>query len=277
MPTQPEIELPLLKILASHGGKVTPDQVYESINTQFPQLTETDLEELVSGGANKWRNRIRWVRQRLISKGELSSPEFGVWAITPKGIERLKSSTDSKSSKTPEKKSEQYSANAPNLEELAEAYLSAFKQKLIQNLMEFTPAKFEHFCGALLKGYGFTNVTVTGKTNDGGIDGHGKLKVGLATMHVAFQCKRWQGNVQRKQIDEFRGDTQGKFEQGYFFTTSDFATGAKNVSIQKGAVTIVLINGEAIAQLMIDKGIGVSRRPVELYEDRVDSIFDIET
>jgi len=46
---------------------------------------------------------------------------------------------------------------------------------------------------------------------DGGIDGYGKLKVGLAHLNVAFQCKRWtKGNIQRTEIDKFQDAAQGE-------------------------------------------------------------------
>ena len=57
---------------------------------------------------------------------------------------------------------------------------------------------------------------VTGAGADGGIDGHGRLRVGVATMRAAFQCKRWEGSVGRPEVDKFRGAIQGEFEQGLF-------------------------------------------------------------
>lgn len=117
-------------------------------------------------------------------------------------------------------------------------------------------------------------MTVTQVSKDGGIDGHGLLKVGLAKMSVAFQCKRWEGNVLRPEVDKFRGAIQGKYEQGIFFTTSDFSSGAKDASIQKGAVPIILLNGDSIVDLMIDREFGVQRKPLQLYEDQLDGIFD---
>ena len=65
----------------------------------------------------------------------------------------------------------------------------------------------------LLVVYGFSNLSVTQKSKDGGIDGFGKLKIGIAHMSVAFQCKRWNvGSVGRKEIDAFRGAIQGEYE-----------------------------------------------------------------
>ena len=99
---------------------------------------------------------------------------------------------------------------------------------------------------------------MTQLSGDGGIDGFGKLKVGLANLNVAFQCKRWtKGNVQRPEIDKFRGAAQGDVEQGLFFTTASFSDGAIAASIKRGAVPIILVDGESIVDLMIEKGFGV--------------------
>lgn len=99
------------------------------------------------------------------------------------------------------------------LRELHRQYTDEFKGKVLKQLKELNPYDFELFCKNLLEKYGFHNLTVTRKSRDGGIDGHGKLKVGLAFMNVAFQCKRWDiGKVSRKEIDAFRGAVQGDYE-----------------------------------------------------------------
>lgn len=74
---------------------------------------------------------------------------------------------------------------------LYNSYLKDFKTNILAQLKKMNAYDFEKFCMQLLKVYGFINVAVTQKSRDGGIDGHGKLKVGLAYMNVAFQCKRW--------------------------------------------------------------------------------------
>ena len=80
-------------------------------------------------------------------------------------------------------------------------------------------------------------------------------------------------NVPRPEVDKFRGAIQGEFEQGIFFTTADFTSGAMDASIKKGAVPIVLLNGESIVDLMIDKEFGVQKKPLQIYEDQLDTIF----
>lgn len=106
------------------------------------------------------------------------------------------------------------------------------------------------------------------------IDGHGQLRVGLATIKAAFQCKRWQQAVGPKEVQAFRGAIQGQFEQGYFFTTSTFTKAAQGESIKMGAAPVVLFEGQQIVEIMIQKGIGVTRRPVEVYEDQIEQLFE---
>jgi restriction system protein len=87
-------------------------------------------------------------------------------------------------------------------------------------------------------------------------------------MNVAFQCKRWQGNIGRPEVDKFRGAIQGEFEQGVFFVTSDFTQQAKDASLKKGAVPIILLNGESIVDIKMQKGIGVESVPLYLHYER---------
>lgn len=263
MPTQSQIEVPLLKVLAALGGQGTPQQVYPLVAKEFPGMTETDLAEILLSGGNKWTNRVQWVRQRLISKGEVESPQYGVWAITAKGRARLKEEDTPPVEQLPRDFLESY-----------EGYEQAFRQRLKLKLLDLTPQQFEVFARELLRAYGFQSVEVTAVSRDGGIDGYGQLKIGLATMSVAFQCKRWQGNVGRPEVNKFRGAISGEYEQGLFFTTADFTADAAAASIKKGAVPIILLNGDAIVDLMIQKGFGVGKRPLELYEDRLDAILE---
>jgi len=274
LPKQRDVEIALLKTLADLGGRAQTRDIYPRIRSFFPTLTDVDTAETLASGGNKWTNRIQWVRLRLISIGEMESPGHGVWGITEKGRGRLTLVAGSEIASPPHQISDEYDViSAINFEELVEGYSAAFRDKVLQKLQDLSAEQFERFAGVLLSAYGFLNVKVTGKTADGGIDGKGKLRVGLATMDVAFQCKRWQGVVGRPEIDKFRGAIQGEFEQGIFFTTSDFSEPAREASIKKGAATIVLLNGDSIVQLMVNKGLGVRSRPVEIYEDQIDSLF----
>ena len=253
MPKQSEIEVPLLEALIEIGGEGKPQDIYPLVTKRFPNLTKEDIEEKMDSGGNKWTNRIQWVRMKLIDTGEMVSPARGIWAITDKGRKRVNSPT--------------LLPSAPvNFVELYEDYEDDVKTQLLDALHELTPRQFELFGRKFLEAYGFVNLDVTDIGPDGGIDGFGRLKVGLATMNVAFQCKRWQGNVGSKEIQQFRGAIQGKYEQGIFFTTSDFTRQAMELSFQQGAVPIVLMNGSGIVDIMIEKGFGVKKKPLYFYE-----------
>lgn len=255
LPKQQEIEVPLLEVLVALGGQGKPKDIYPLVTQKFPQIREEDLLETLPSGGNKWTNRIQWARQRLITKGEMDSPERGIWRITEKGRQRL--------SLPPEPV-----PTAPGFTELYEDYETSFRSRLLDLLHNLSPAQFEQFAQKLLRAYGFVDVNVTQRSRDGGIDGYGKLRLGLAAMNVAFQCKRWEGNVGRPEVDKFRGAIQGEFEQGVFFTTSDFTPEARDASLKKGAVPIILLNGESIVNLMIEKGLGVQREPLYRYYER---------
>lgn len=151
-----------------------------------------------------------------------------------------------------------HASSLRDLQALHAKYVSELKRKILSDLKRMSPAAFELFAKRLLDIYGFHDTKVTQVSGDGGIDGFGKLKVGLANLNVAFQCKRWtKGNIQRPEIDKFRGAAQGDFEQGLFFTTASFSEGAVAASIKRGAVPIILVDGNSIVDLMIEKGFGV--------------------
>ena len=284
MPNQIEIEIPLLSTLKKLGGKAKPKDVYAELTKAFPALTASDLAEQLQSGGNRWTNRIQWVRQALVARGELSNQSHGIWEITPIGLSRLKA--HHKTLTIPggshaEKKNEPeigsfLTAENVNLEEVSESYTLSFKNNVLQKLHDLTPAQFEHFASFLLKAYGFQKIVVTGKSGDGGIDGHGQLKVGMAVLKAAFQCKRWDNTIGPKEVQAFRGAIQGQFEQGYFFSTSTFSKAAQGESIKVGAAPIILFEGTQIVDIMIERSVGIRRRPIEIYEDQLDTLFETD-
>lgn len=165
-------------------------------------------------------------------------------------------------------------ATLRQLKDLHRRHRELTKERILRDLKKLSPAAFEKFAKRILDVYGFEETRVTRVTSDGGIDGFGKLKVGIAHMRVAFQCKRWvESNVGRPEIDKFRGAIQGDYEQGIFFTTARFATGAKAISIKGGAVPVVLIDGPAMVELMIEKTFGVERETLPVYTYALDLVL----
>lgn len=121
------------------------------------------------------------------------------------------------------------------IDALQNEHKEVFKAVMLNQLKDIDPTVFERFSKKVLEAYGFSDVEVTRKSKDGGIDGNGKLKVGIARLKVAFQSKRWKDKcIGRPEVDQFRGAIQGDYEQGILFTTSTFSKDALAASIKKG-------------------------------------------
>jgi restriction system protein len=104
-----------------------------------------------------------------------------------------------------------------------------------------------------------------------GIDGIIKEdRLGLEVVYI--QAKRWKDTVGRPEIQRFVGALHGQnARKGVFITTSGFSNGA--IQYADGlSDKVVLIDGETLANLMIDHGVGVALE--EAYEiKRVDSDY----
>ena len=178
----------------------------------------------------------------------------------------------------------QDSINVPGLGQTPQEMLDASYQTLRRNLSEELLDRvkrnsarfFERLVVDLLvaMGYGGSHKDAgqaIGMSGDEGIDGIIKEdRLGLDVVYI--QAKRWEDTVGRPVVQAFAGSLEGqRARKGVFITTSQFSKGALDYVgvIEK---RIVLIDGEQLAQLMIDFGIGVTE--VETYTvKRVDSDF----
>jgi restriction system protein len=116
----------------------------------------------------------------------------------------------------------------------------------------------------LLREVGFINVTVTGRSGDGGIDGKGVLRLGgLVSFNVFFQAKRYSGSVQPSVVRDFRGAIQGRADKGLVITTGTFTKAAKEEAQRDRAIAIDLIDGIQLAERLKEIKLGVSIRTVE--------------
>jgi restriction system protein len=108
-----------------------------------------------------------------------------------------------------------------------------------------------------LRESGFVRVEVTGKSGDGGIDGHGVLRMNLISFQVLFQCKRYAGSVAAGTVRDFRGAMQGRADKGLIITTGTFTPDARREATRDGAPAIDLIDGEALVSLLRSFKLGV--------------------
>ncbi len=113
-----------------------------------------------------------------------------------------------------------------------------------------------------------------GRRGDEGIDGIIKEdKLGPDVIYI--RAKRWDRTIGRPENQQFAGALQGqRARKGVFITTSGFTTEAKNFAAGIDN-KIVLIDGEQLAQLMIDHNVGVTVVTVDtVYElKRIDSDY----
>ncbi len=102
-----------------------------------------------------------------------------------------------------------------------------------------------------------------GRSRDEGIDGIIKEdRLGLDIIYI--QAKRWENTVGRPEVQKFAGALQGqRARKGIMITTSNFSKEALDYASRIDS-KIVLIDGEQLAQLMIDHSLGVS--PMAVYE-----------
>ena len=279
-PRQVEIEVPLLQALVELGGQGRPRDIYPLVAKRFPQLTPEEQEERLENypSTRKWSNLVQWIRQRLVDLGQIDGSQRGIWKITAAGRARLQGEGASPLGTYHAQDSAARVAVPPvtSLRDLVNTNLQEIKTRLVSELRDLTPRAFEHFCKELLAHLGYRNVEVTRRSQDGGIDGYGDFRQGAISIRSAFQAKRWTDNsVGRPDIDRFRGAIQGEYDHGVFLTTSGFSKDAKEASYKKGAITILLLDGPAIADLLVERGLGVRKLPLFLF-DIDEEFFDLE-
>jgi restriction system protein len=139
---------------------------------------------------------------------------------------------------------------------------AALARDLLERVRKAPPRFFEGLVVDLLlaMGYGGSREDagkVVGRSGDGGIDGIIKEdKLGLDVVYI--QAKRWAGPVGRELVQGFVGSLLGqRASKGVMVTTSTFPQTAREY-VKNIDKKIVLIDGEELAELMIEHNIGVS-------------------
>ena len=283
--TVPDFQSMMLPIitLASDGKEHTASETIEHLAGQFA-LTEGDRREMLPSGIQpKFDNRVRWAITYLSKAGLLQRTGRAKFRITDEGrraladnpgridikyLKRYPSVVEfMKVSDSGDKaKSELVEVPTQTPEEVLEASYQQLRQNLAKELLDRVkscpPAFFERLVVDLLvsMGYGGSRKDAgqaVGRSGDGGIDGIIKQdKLGLDVVYV--QAKKWEGTVGRPVVQSFSGSLDGqRAKRGVLITTSQFSPEAKDY-VSKIDKKIVLIDGEQLAQLMIEHGIGVT-------------------
>lgn len=284
-------------LLFLKDGDVSTSQMVDKIALYF-NMTKEDLQLRTKGGnVTQLRDRVGWTRQYLRRALFISIPHNGVYRITKRGLDFLKTHTDltiddlmeypeyAAYNTTRTKKIATISEHeivtveltpTEQLEQAYETISNDLAADLLSKVMEQTPTFFEHLVVDLLvkMGYGGSNsdaARVTQLTNDEGIDGIiYEDKLGLDKIYL--QAKRWTNPVGRPVIQQFAGALVGQnATKGVFITTSTYSKEARNY-VAGLHQKIVLIDGSELAKYMIEYNVGVSVKKV--YEvKRIDNDY----
>ncbi len=304
IPDYQTLMLPLLKLIDDERVHAIKDTI-DILAKKF-KLTEEDLNEwLPSKSQKKFYNRVYWAKAHLKMAGVLENMGKGQFKITNRGIEILRDNPEfinvkyltnkyddyrnliigyrktdtNKATTSPEEIEADDFLNRTPEEEIELGYQKIRTSLLIEilnKLKSVHPTFFEKIVVELLvkMGYGGSIQDAgkaIGKSGDEGIDGTIKEdKLGLDVIYI--QAKRWEGIVGRPELHKFVGALAGQgAKKGIFITTSSFTKEAREYS-PKNETKIVLIDGEKLAQYMIDHNLGVSIQ--NTYEiKRIDSDY----
>ena len=262
----------------------------EILNQVIADLAITDEIADISHQGNtnmsELQYQLAWARTYMKNYGVIENSSRSVWAIRPdfmgvntldekaivaavvkKGAERRKNHTDSTSEQSEPDKPEDDNPENDEVEYPDEA--KPWRVRLAEILQSIDPYGFERLSQRVLRECGFSQVEVTKKSGDGGIDGTGKLKInGIFSFNVAFQCKRYSGLVGAGAVRDFRGSLTTDIEKGVLITTGTFSKAAKEEASNPGKQQIDLIDGEEFINKIAEYGIGVKEiKSYEIDED----------
>lgn len=276
--------LPILR-LAQDGKDHTLGEAVEAIAVEFKATEEERNELLPSGRQRRLHNRVGWAKTYLQKAGLVEANGRGRFRITLRGRQVLQGKPTRIDMKLLEQFPE-YNAFAalkhvtpdappsvPELpvanetpEEVLEESYQELRRRLAEELLErikaCDPRFFEKLVVDLLvaMGYGGSRRDAgqaVGQSGDEGIDGIIKEdRLGLDVVYI--QAKRWNNTVGRPTVQGFAGSLEGqRARKGVLITTSDFSREARDY-VKHIEKKIVLIDGDELARLMIDTGVGVT-------------------
>ncbi len=288
VPGYQEFMLPLVK-LASDGQEHKITDAIDALADQFG-VSEPEREIMLpSGTQTQLYNRVTWALTYLTKSLLLEKPARGRFKIAPRGVDILKKNPPrinnaflnqfdeflaftKKKAKSPsavasteDECGDDIETSLTPLERVEGGYnelREALADELLSRVRAMKPKAFEQLVVDVLvsMGYGGSQLDaaqVVGKSGDGGIDGVIKEdRLGLDMVYV--QAKRYTNDVGPGAIREFVGSLgEHKATKGVFISCGGFTSGATEAAV-KAHHRIVLIDGDQLAEYMIDNGVGVA-------------------
>lgn len=284
VPKFDELTKPLLEVIKD-GESYTIKDVTTML-AQRLNLSSTDLADMLpSGRQTVFKNRVGWAKTYLLKAGLIDSPARATIRITEDGKNVVADNPDkidtkyleqfpsflnfaSASSSTDDDCPSPAPPTQTDLtpdDQLEDAYKqinSNLASELLSEVLKLTPYTFEKFVVDLLSKMGYGTVAygshATVASGDDGIDGV-IMKDRLGFSLIYMQAKKWalDSVVGQPDIQSFVGAIAGKHGDGLFVTTAKFSQKAKDYA---DTHHIILIDGERLANLMIEHNFCVSTR-----------------
>ena len=276
IPRQRDLRKPILEIVDSAKEDLLLKRyIMEKVIEHFSLTNDDVLEKVPSGGQTRLDNRVTWVLSYLKKAGLLQSPSRGHFQITPQGKEVLATGADDildlpwnaldavrqggGDADSPDTIANDESTPDEQIAALYRELSDRLAEELLERVKQVSPDSFERLVVSLLEKMGYGQGEAVGRSGDGGIDGIiNQDALGLEKVYI--QAKRWEDPVGEPEIRNFAGslDKQGA-NKGVFITSSSFSSTAEETArfISAGNKFIRLIDGEELARLMINHGVGV--------------------
>lgn len=274
-PPIPFFFVPTLKALDELGGSGSNEEIYNQVIT-ITHLTTDVIDIMHNFTMTEVEYRLFWARTYLKNFGAIENSKHKVWSLTSKGAKMLKENNiDTKEiyNFTTKKRGK---STSPSEEDMVGAETVNWREQITDILQHLDPYAFERLAQRLLRECGFSDVQVTKRSGDGGIDGTGKLRIqGIFSFNVAFQCKRYKGQVGAAAIRDFRGSLGTNIEKGVLITTGAFTKAAKEEASSEGKRLIDLMDGEELINKLAEYGIGLNEvKSYEVDEDFFNSLVE---
>jgi restriction system protein len=306
MMTVPDFQTLMLPVLQAVGSRETISSVeLRKAVADAAGLSTDDLAQMLpSGRQSTFANRVAWANVFLQRAMLIEPVKRGVYRATDRGREVLAGQPpridmkfleqfpeyrnwrkqDNRDADDRDEGEAQGSASATTpletIEHAIESIDHDLRASLLARIRKLDPVAFERLILALLvaMGYGGGRTEMarqTARSNDDGIDGVIKEDA-LGLDLVLIQAKRYNPPtmVGRPEMQSFVGSLAGNgTSKGIFVTTSSFNANARSY-IDRVPNRIILIDGNELAQLMIDYNVGVRVTQTFELKDIDENVFE---
>lgn len=277
IPSYKQLMMPTFKALKELGGSGNNNDILNQIIKDM-RICDEVADIIHKGRTDKTELSYRadWARTYLKIYGVIDNSKRGIWSVKPEFVNVSELDTDDIVRKVKEVSAKRNTEKNPATDDTPEndnpsdddtefpEEEKPWRVRLSEILRTMDPYGFERLSQRVLRECGFTQVEVTKKSGDGGIDGTGKLRInGIFSFNVAFQCKRYKNQVGAGEIRDFRGSLTTDIEKGVMITTGTFSKAAREEASNPGKQQIDLIDGEEFMNKIAEYGIGV--KPVTTY------------